>query len=291
VLSQLLAILLPVVVCVAIGWTLARRGKALPSASVTVLVADVGGPCLTFHSLAQAALDPARVLEMAGATAAAIVIFALLGFAAARVFRWPAHSFVPPVTFANTGNMGLPLCMFAFGEDALGLAVACFAMFTVFQFSLGIWVWTGKSSAREALSSPILWGSLIGFCFAWFRIEAPAFVLNTTRLLGNLSIPLMLITLGVSLAGMRVTSVTRSLVASGLRLIVGPAVGLVLADAFELTGDARGVLILQCAMPVAVFNYLLALRYGRDAEDVASLIVASTLLSLVTLPLLLSQLI
>lgn len=288
--SQLAAILGPVVVCVAIGLLLERRGLSLPRREVGILVADLGAPALVFHSLATAKLDPSLLVQMAGATSLAIVAFALVGFAVARLMKWPVHTFVPPVIFSNSGNMGLPLCLFAFGEEAMGLAVACFAMFTLWQFSLGLWIWSGKRGLTEMLKSPIGWATVAGFVCAALRITPPEFITNTTRLLGGLTIPLMLITLGVSLASMRPGNLPRALTISAIRLLVGPAVGFFVAWLFNFTGHARGVVVIECAMPVAVFNYLLALRYDRDAEEVAGLIMVSTLMSLVTLPILLSML-
>jgi len=281
---------MPVVVCVAIGFVLERRGLSLPRREIGLLVADIGAPALVFHSLATAKLAPQLLLDVAGATSIAIVLFALVGYGLARLLRWPAHTFVPPVIFSNSGNMGLPLCLFAFGEDAMGLAVACFAMFTLWQFSLGLWIWSGKRGLMEMLKSPIAWATCGGFACAALGYTPPEVVTNTTRLLGGLTIPLMLITLGISLASMRPGNLPRALTISAVRLLVGPAVGFLVCALFGFTGDARGVVVIECAMPVAVFNYLLALRYDRDAEEVAGLIMVSTLLSLVTLPVLLSVL-
>jgi hypothetical protein len=286
-LSRLIAIIAPVAICVAIGFLLERRGRSLPRREVGFLVADVGAPALVFHALSTTEVAPSVLLDMALATSVAVLAFGVIGFAVARALGWPSHTFVPPVIFSNSGNMGLPLCLFAFGEQAMGLAVACFSMFTVWQFSVGLWIWSGKGGAGELLRSPIAWASVLGFSCAYLGLTPPEVVRNTTRLLGGLTIPLMLITLGVSLSTMRARHLGRALTISMLRLGLGPLVGYLVARAFELSGDARGVLIVQCAMPVAVFNYLLAVRYERAEEEVAGLIVLSTLLSLVTLPALL----
>lgn len=288
--AQLVAILGPVVACVTIGYVLERRGVSLQRREVGMLVADIGAPCLIFQSLVTAKLEPSLLARMAGATSVAIACFTLVGFALVKLLHWPSHTFVPPVIFSNSGNMGLPLCLFAFGESAMGLAVACFAMFTIWQFSLGLWIWSGKHGLAEMLRSPIAWGTVAGFAFAAAGVDPPELVTNTTGLLGGLTIPLMLITLGISLASMRATNLTRALIISAARLLIGPVVGFAVAELFGFEGHARGVLVLECSMPVAVFNYLLAIRYGREAEEVAGLIMVSTLLSLLTLPVLLAAL-
>jgi predicted permease len=97
----------------------------------------------------------------------------------------------------------------------------------------------------------------------------------------------MLITLGISLARLKVASVPRSLALSALRLVMGFAIGLALAAALGLDGATRGVLIVQLSMPVAVFNYLFAQRYKTAPEEVAGMVVMSTALSFASLPLLL----
>ena len=108
--------------------------------------------------------------------------------------------------------------------------------------------------------------------------------------LGGITIPLMQLSLGVSLAQLRLADVPRTLSLAVARLGLGLLVGLGLASAFGFEGVARGVLILDCAMPAAVFNYMMAERYGRSPSDVASVVVLSTLLSFATLPLLIGWL-
>jgi hypothetical protein len=115
----------------------------------------------------------------------------------------------------------------------------------------------------------------------------PKWIDTTTELLGGIVIPMMLITLGISLARLGVKSIPRSLGLSVLRLAMGFAVGIGVGAALGLEGTAREVLIVQSSMPVAVFNYLFALRYNTAPEEVAGMVLISTVLSFVTLPLLL----
>lgn len=287
-LSRLFAIIAPVAICVAVGLVLELRGRSLPKKEIGWLVSDVGAPALIFHALATAKLEPALLVQMAGATSLAIAMLGVIGFVLVRITGWPVHTFVPPVIFSNSGNMGLPLCLFAFGEEVLGLAVACFAMFTVWQFSLGLWIWSGKSGFAELVRTPIMWATVLGFACCYFGIVPPQFLANTCELIGSFAIPMMLIMLGVSLASMRATNLSRAIVVSLVRLAAGPLVGFLVADWLGLSGVTRGVLVLECAMPVAVFNYLLAVRFERAADEVAGLIVISTALSMLSLPAVLS---
>jgi predicted permease len=116
----------------------------------------------------------------------------------------------------------------------------------------------------------------------------PAWLSNTTGILGGATIPLMLITLGVSLAQLKVARWRHSLLFSLLRVLGGFGLAVLVAGLFGLQGIERGVLILQFSMPVAVFNYLLALRYEREPGEVAGMVVLSTLLAFVLLPFIVS---
>jgi predicted permease len=119
-------------------------------------------------------------------------------------------------------------------------------------------------------------------------LELPRWAANTTRLLGDCAVPLMLLSLGVALASLRIAGLGRAMAMSALRLSLGFVVGLTVATVLGLEGTVRGVVILEAAMPVAVFNYLWAVRYDTAPEEVAGMVLGSTLLSFVTLPLLLA---
>jgi predicted permease len=183
--------------------------------------------------------------------------------------------------------MGLPLCLFAFGEEGLALGIIFFTVFVAIQFTLGISVAAGRLSVRTLVRTPLTWACLLGIALQLAGIGLPRWVDNTIGLVGDLAIPMMLLTLGVALANLKVTSLWRSIVLSLGRLGIGLAVGLGIAEILGLEGAARGVLVLESAMPVAVLNYLFAARYDRSPEEIAGLVLVSTTLSFVTLPALL----
>jgi len=146
---------------------------------------------------------------------------------------------------------------------------------------------SGSVSFKALVRIPILYALFAAIVFIVFEIKTPAVIANTTQLLGAMTIPLMLVTLGVSLARLRFTALPRSTALSLLRLIMGFGVGVGLSAALGLEGVERGIMILQSSMPVAVFNYLFAQRYKRSPEEVAGLVFISTAMSFATLPLLL----
>ena len=236
-------------------------------------------------------IDPSGLVGMLIGAVAMMAISALIGALVLRGLRLPLHTFLSPMIFANNGNMGLPLCLFAFGPVGLSLAVVFFATVALAHFTAGVWIWSGRASLAELIRTPLSYAVLLAAAVLATGYEVPRWLQHTTELLGGLTIPLMLLTLGVSLSRLQIRSAQRALGLSMLRLGMGCLIGVGLSEAMGLEGIPRGVLILQCSMPVAVFNYIFAQRYGRSPDEVASLVVVSTLLSFVTLPLLLAWLI
>jgi predicted permease len=292
--ASILSIVAPVFACAALGWVWVRTGHPFDRAGTTALISRLGAPCLVFGSLCDAGAELGSMLQMAGAALLSMTLFAVIGHLVLRAARLPSHTYLSPLVFANAGNLGLAVCRFAFPgsgsapSPGLSLAICCFAVASFLQFTLGLAIWSGGTSLTTLVRTPLLWAVAAAAFVLSLDVPVPGWLLDTTQLVGDLSIPLMLLTLGVSLAELDIARLPLSVGLSLLRLGMGTAVGFGVAELLGLEGIARGVLILQCSMPVAVFNYLFAEQYGRSPTDVASLVVVSTLLSFVTLPLLLT---
>jgi hypothetical protein len=224
---------------------------------------------------------------MVVAAAAVLFVCLVVGGVILRVAGLSPRAFLPALTFPNTGNMGLPLNYLAFGDVGLGLAIAVFTVYAITQFTLGLALASGTFSIRSLARVPVLYALPPALAFMLTGTTPPKWIDTTTELLGGIVIPMMLITLGISMARLGVKSIPRSLGLSVLRLAMGFAVGIGVGTTLGLEGAAREVLIVQSSMPVAVFNYLFALRYDTAPEEVAGMVLISTVLSFVTLPLLL----
>ena len=288
--AVVLAVVLPVVITVAVGFLWTRYGYPLNSKELTALIADVATPCLIIATFQTSQLSFEAFAAMAGATAAAIVLFAGVGALALRAAGLRIRTFLPSIAFPNAGNLGLPLSLYAFGTEGLGYAIAFFSISSVANYTLGQMIAAGKANWRGLLQLPILYAVASGIALSFWRIELPGWAGTTIALIGNVTVPLMLLMLGSSLSRLKVASVGRALFVSVLRIGLGGAIGIVVAAAFGLTGSLRAVLILQCANPVAVYNYLFAQRWNNEPEEVAGVVVLSTLLSLLTIPLVLAWL-
>lgn len=286
-LSQIFTVIAPVFVCAAIGLVWAKRGIAYETIFVTRLVTNVGFPCLVFAGLVKSEVDWATFGLMASAAVVSTLAFAVIGALVLRLAGLELRVFLPAMTFANTGNMGLSLCLLAFGPQGLALAIPYFTVTAVLGFTLGPAIAARSASLGAPFRMPLIWATLAALAVLASGLPMPLWATKSLELVGGFAIPLMLITLGVSLAQLRMTGMARSIALSLLRLAMGFAVGVALAYSLGLEGTARGVLIIECAMPVAVFNFLYASIYNTRPAEVAGVIVVSTAFSFLTLPALL----
>ncbi len=284
--AVLAGILLPVFVIAGIGFGWAKAGLPLDRGFVTRLVINIGTPCLILDSVSKLGLP---LTEFTTILTSAVVMFAATASGAALILRLaglPLRSFLPSMTFGNAGNIGLPLSYFAFGDAGLGLSAGVFLVAVVLQFTLAPALQDGRPALKALATTPVVYASALGVTLLATGAALPAWLDRTVGLLGGTAIPLALLTLGFALAEFRIR---RASIAIGLgfgRLALGFGVALGVSELLGLTGIARSVLILTGGMPTAVVCYLLAERYGRDPDDVAGVVLVSTLAAALLLPLL-----
>jgi predicted permease len=287
VLVNIAAIIAPLFLCAGIGFVWGRLKRPYNTEMITGLAQTLGLPALIFSTLTQLRVSPAAFGEMAGVYSLALLTMLVVSAVILRVVGLDQRSYLPALTFPNSGNMGLPVCLFAFGEAGLAFGTTIFVIAASSGLIVGAGVASGKFTFRDVVRNPLYYAIAASFAFMFTGARPPAWVANTTFLLGGLAVPLMIISLGVAISRIQVTSLGRSAVLGLVRLVIGVGVGSAIATAFGLDGVARGVLIIQCAMPVAVHNYLFAQRYQRRPDEVAGMVVISTAASFATLPLLL----
>ena len=287
--EQLFAIIAPVFICAGIGFAWVKLGMRYDVDFVTSLATNIGTPALVFSTLVGQPHGGFDAMgEMALASVVAIVAMLLVGWLCLWAVNLPHHTYLPSLAFSNAGNMGLPLCLFAFGEAGLALAIIYFAIAAIFNFTVGVALASGTMSPLRLVRTPILWAVGISIAVIVTGYQVPEWASRTIDLVGQVTIPLMLLTLGVSLASLGLRNLMRSSLLSLLRLGIGFAAGIAVAWALDMGYRDGGVLIIETTMPVAVFNYLFAARYGRTPEDVAGMVLISTVLSFLTLPFLLT---
>ncbi len=284
---DLLGIMAPVLACAALGFIWERRGLPYNTREITPLIVNIGTPALVVSTLLNTDLTLDVFLNMFGYALCAIGTTALVGLIILKLFRQDIYSFLPALTFPNAGNMGLSICFFAFGDIGLALGIAYFCVASIGQFTIGAAIASGQLSFTKIATSPLVWGIACALALIGTGTTLPVWAMNTIDLIGGFVIPLMLIGLGVSLARLKVSRLGISLFLSAVRIGGGFLIGWGVTEVFALEGILRGIVIIQTAMPVALFNYLFASYYNRDAEGVAGMVVISTVMSFLTLPALL----
>lgn len=285
-----LEIVAPVFILAGIGFAWVKLGFEYRIQFVTQLSMTLGVPCLIFVSLMKTDIDPQALTALSLASVAAYGAVTVAAWALIAAMRLDRRTWLAPVIFGNTGNLGLPLALFAFGETGLGYAVVVFAVMAVWSFTFGIWLVAGGGSPWKALKEPLVGATLLGGLFLWQGWETPLFLTNALSLIGQMAIPLMLITLGVAVARLDTQGAGRALLVSLVKLVLCAGLAWIVGRAFALDDVAFAVLVLQVSTPVAVTSYMLASKYGADAQAVAGLVVVSTLVSVLALPMLLAVL-
>lgn len=288
----LIDVLGPVVLIVAVGSLLGPR-LGLEAATLSKLAYWILGPAFVFNIFATTTLDADTAIRLVGAgvagIAASVVVAAVLS--PAFGLRGSARSAaVMSSAYGNVGNAGLAICVFALGEDSLDRAGVL--MVTIMFFGTLVSVWLGtrqrQSAAKaaiDALVSPMVAAAIVGFVFNVVGVDMPTIVDRAVSTVASGLIPTMLLTLGLQLATVGGLRFFRSsTLISIAKLVVAPLVGWAVAEAFGLTGDDRGVIVLQSAMPPAVFCMVLAIEHDLEADRTTNDVVVVTIASLLTLP-------
>ncbi|SEM39843.1 AEC family transporter [Halomonas caseinilytica] len=286
--AELFAVMAPVLAGAGLGFTWIRLGHDYPVAFVTRLVFNIGTPALVIASLSGADIDASSFGRTMLAAALVIVSMAGVAFVLARLLRKDWRVILAPSMYPNTGNMGLPVVLYAFGEAGFVFGITVMVTVSLFQFTLGTMLASRGNPLKSLAKTPTVYAILIALTLLLTDTELPLWLDNSVDLISGFTVPLMLITLGVSLASIQVRSLRSGIGFSLLRIPLAALAAWSIGSLLALPPMAHGILILQMSMPVAVFNYLFAQRSQREPEYVASLVFCSTLLSLIYLPILLA---
>lgn len=275
----------PVALLALAGFVWVKRGHDYPLDFVTKLSMNLSVPALIFTALMKSTVDPAALRALLVASVLGYIGLCAAFWVLTRAAGLDRRTYLAPLIFGNTGNVGLPLAVFAFGQTGLGYAVVVFAVMILFSFTFGVWLVAGGGSPLRVLREPTMLATLAGAVFLWQGWQTPLWLTHTLDLLAQMAIPVMLITLGVAVAGLSAKGLGRALAISLVRVAVCTVIAVAAGHALGLPHEAFAILVLQLTTPVAVTSYMMATKYGADADSVAGLVIASTLLSVATLPL------
>ena len=284
---KLFEVLFPVFFIVGIGYFLGQKNPKLDTSFITNFGANVGSPAIVFYSVTTTGLTFEIFISYFFYYFLAIVGFAIVGIIFLKFLKKDIIMELPPFILPNTGNMGLPICLFAYGSQGLGIAGSIASIIILFHFTLGVFLASKKFTLKVITKSPAFYSIIISIIFIYFKIDVPNFIVNTTMLLTYATIFLILMSLGIALTRLKVFSFNNALISSIARVLIGPIIGFLIIKFFNLTGVAAGVLLIQCSMPSAILNYLVGSIYSpkKIVDNIASMIVVSTILSFITVPI------
>ncbi|WP_294229686.1 AEC family transporter [uncultured Shimia sp.] len=290
IILTVLEIVAPVFLVAGVGFAWVKAGFEYRIQFVTRLAMTLAVPCLIFTALMKTEANLADLAKLTLAGTTAYVVVGAVGWGLLKATGLSLRTYLAPIIFGNTGNLGIPLALFAFGQPGLEAAVVMLAVSAILSFTWGIWIVAGEGAFSKMIKEPMIWATLLGALFLVMDWETPKFLTNTLDLIGQMAIPMMLLTLGVAVARLTPGRVVTAIWLSVVKLLICAAIGWGIGLVFGLTGTLFGVLVLQMAMPVAVTAYLLAEKYEADSNAVAGYVVVSTLVSVIGLPILLALL-
>ena len=277
-------ICLPVFLLTLVGLCWAKAGQAYNVEFITKLVMDLAIPCLIFISLMQTNINSSTLSTLFFATISVLAMITVTMFFAVKSLKLNFKTFFAPLIFGNSANLGIPICLFAFGKSGFEHAIFIFSIMAVYSMTFGVWVISGGGCLIKLFKEPLVISVFLGMTFLFFGWETPDFVTDTINLLGQIAIPLMLLTLGVTVGKLGSFKLIPLIFPSTLKFVICLACGLLAATAFDLEKLPAAALIIQVTMPVAVSSYMLAEKYNADAETVAALVIVSTIIAIFYIP-------
>ena len=283
---KLFEVIFPVFFVIGIGYYLGKNNPNIDTNFITTFAGNIGTPAMIFYTVTTTGITLTVFIHYF--TYALIMIggFAIIGLILLFFLNKDLSMELPPLILPNTGNMGVPICLFAYGTQGLGVASAIASVIILFHFTLGVFLAKKKFSFDVVLKSPPVYAIIVSVLFLYFKIDTPLFLENTTFLLTYATIFLVLMSLGIALTRFKF-SLKNSIILSLCRVVIGPIIAFIIIFYFELSGFAAGVLLIQSAMPSAILNYLVGSMYSPKniVDSIASTIVVSTLMSFITIPI------
>ena len=283
-LLRIVAIVFPLFAIVFFGWLYGRK-KQPDMAFANQLNMEVFVPALVFAAMADKSFDLAANWGLAVGAVVGVVGSGLAGWGLARLLGSAPKTFVPPMMFNNCGNLGLPLAVLAFGDAALAPMVVLFMVSNLLHFSFGAWLLDHHTRLTNLWRIPVVLASLAGLAVSLLHIPIWPPLKLAIKMLGDVSIPLLLFSLGVRLAGSSLSAVRVGLWGALARPLVGLLLAYAIALALGLEGQQKALLVIFGALPPAVLNYVFAERYRQEPDQVASIVLLGNLAALLFLPL------
>ena len=284
---KLFEVLFPVFFIVGIGFLLGKKNPNFDTCFITTYAGNFGTPALVIFALTAGGVSFEVFKEIFFYALILLSAFGIVGLTFLVLMKKDYIRELPPFFLPNTGNMGIPICLFAYGELGMGIAAAISSLVVLLHFTLNIFLAKRAFDFQTIIKSPAFYAIIVTVLFLYFEQPVPQFVMNTVMLLAYGMIVMILMSLGVALTQMKVFSFKDAVITSTGRVIIGPLIGLAVIKIFDLSGISAGVILIQSSMPSAILCYLVASMYSPKVivDNISSTIVVSTIMSLFTIPI------
>jgi len=288
--------ILPAFLIIGAGVVMDRR-LHVEQKSLSRMALYVLSPCLIFSLIMTSTVDPLSFTRMALFSLATTLAMVAVAFGVGSALRWPARKIdglVLATAFVNSGNFGLSVILFAYGEEGLALASAFFVVSGVAAHTIGaFFAARGDGGSLKAMGRvlrlPVMYAFVLALVLRLLDLRAPDVLMNPVNLVGRAAVPVLLLMLGLQLSQTHVARHYGDVgIGVALRLVVGAGIAFLLAPLMGLEGLAMRVGVVEAATPTAVTSSLMAIEFGADPEYVTSVIFFSTLFSALSLTVLIA---
>lgn len=281
---RIVEVIFPVFAIVALGFGYGRAKKP-DMRFANQLNMDVFVPALVFAALASKSFEVSTYSMLALGAVGVVLGSALLAWPLALLLKQKVRTFVPPMAFNNSGNMGIPLALLAFGEQAVPAAVMLFMAENTLHYSLGTAMLSRKLNPLHLLKEPVIVAAILGFSVSLLNIPVWGPLVYAVKLTGDVSIPLLLFSLGVRLTQSQFSDIRLGAIGGVVCPVTGLLCAWLMVQVLPLSADHRAMLLVFGALPPAVLNFVFAEKYQVEPEKVASLVMVGNLMSLIFVPL------
>ncbi|KAB7891771.1 AEC family transporter [Poseidonibacter ostreae] len=283
---QIISIIFPVFFIAFIGYLYANKVKINMDMPNKINM-DIFIPIMVFYFIS----EKLPSIHMIGSFSmgAVIVVFGsgIILYPITKIFNLNPRTFLPPMMFNNSINLGLPLAFFAFGEEAMALAIALSLVQVIGQFTVAVMMYGGKFDIGSLFKNPVIIATLIGLLFNYFNFHLPSILLDPVKMMAQVSIPLVLFALGVRLIHLELRYWKIGILGAILCPLSGILMALLAIYIFDYTPLQASLIILFGALPPAVINSIMAEKYNCDSITVASIVAIGNIASLIIIPIVL----
>ncbi|SIT65727.1 hypothetical protein SAMN05216526_0178 [Ectothiorhodosinus mongolicus] len=281
-LVAVLGTVLPVFLIVAVGFLYGRR---FPTDIDTAnrLNMEIFTPALIFSALTAQGFQIADYWQLIVFSSLVVLGSGVLVLPFVRLLKVDWKTFVPPMMFTNSGNMGIPILLLAFGEAALPAAIVLFIVENTLHFTVGMAMVNRRASLWQVLRTPMITASVIGIAVSLTAFSVPQVVAVPIEMLGQIAIPLMLFTLGVRMVGADFSDWKLGLWGGVLAPASGLGMVLLMLPVMNLPPEQFAYLLVFAVLPPAVLNYMVAEKFAQEPRRVASIVFVANLMSIFTL--------